>query len=302
MTKKKTAAAQLSRLAQEAGEEVNDRGKLPTHLPDEKAEKLRRNIGRIVMVPRQDIRLSENVRKYIPTETPEFQQLVDSVRQDGLLQNLIAELKVEDSGAYLNLISGQRRYLAAEIAKLEICPVRIVQYSDRGSKIAHGIAENVLRENLHCLDLAEAYAELLKEGWPEDQIAETFDRRRQTIMQHLRLAKYPEEAKALIRENRENFNSYDLLNKFVAHRWKTDDALVVALKNHLTAKTEPKVRAETTATIKEKGRELSRRSGYRIGVAGTQQIGKITIRWDNEVQRETLFRLLEKMPKVKQAK
>jgi hypothetical protein len=87
--------------------------------------------------------------------------------------------------------------------------------------------------NLHPLDLAEGFAELLKEGWSETEIAESFDRRRQTVMQLLRLARYPESAKSVIREHMEELTAYDLLNKFVAPRWKDEASLGEALKSHV---------------------------------------------------------------------
>lgn len=298
-TQKRSAAAQLTRLAKESAESKIQSRVLPPELPpnaSEKLEALFRNVGRIVMIPLSDLSLSENVRKYLPTDTPEFQQLVDSIKKDGVLQNLIADLKIEKNGKYkLDVVSGQRRFLAGEIAKTQSCPVRIMQYTDRASRVAHGIAENVLRDNLHCLDLAEGYAELLKEGWTEEQIAETFDRKRQTVMQHLRLARYPEEAKTIIRENMDEFTSYDLLNKFVAHKWKDTRALIAALKKHLAGRSTVKAKPKTDEELRRASKNLSIKSGYKINVTGTIKSGQIVIKWISEEQQKTLFLLLDQM-------
>jgi len=298
-SQKRSAAAQLTRLAKESAESKIQSRVLPPELPpnaDEKLEALFRNVGRIVMIPLSELSLSENVRKYLPTNTPEFQQLVDSVKKDGILQNLIADLKIEKSGKYkLDVVSGQRRYMAGEIAGTQSCPVRIMQYTDRASRIAHGIAENVLRDNLHCLDLAEGYAELLKESWTEEQIAETFDRKRQTVMQHLRLARYPEEAKSFIREHMDQFTSYDLLNKFVAHTWKDTRTLVTALKEHLKGRTAVKTKPKTDEVLRKAGKDLSIKSGYKINVTGTSKSGQIVIKWIGEERQKALFLLLKQM-------
>lgn len=301
-TQKRSAADQLTRLAKESAELKIQSRVLPPDLPPnagEKLEALHRNIGRIVMVPLSELSLNDNVRKYLPTDSPEFLQLVDSIKQDGILQNLIADLKIEKTGKFkLEVVSGQRRYLAGELAGAQACPVRIMRYSDRASRIAHGITENVLRDNLHCLDLADGYADLLKEGWTEEQIAETFDRKRQTVMQHLRLARYPDEAKKIIRENMDQFTSYDLLNKFVAHKWKDTRALVAALKEHLTGRKKLRDKPKTDEALRKTGKALSEKSGYRINVSGTSKSGQILIRWISEEQQKKLFKLLENMPAV----
>ena len=296
---KRTAAAQLSRLAKESAEsKIQSRVSPPPVVPQasDKLEALMRNVGRIVMVPLGELSLSENVRRYLPTDTPEFQQLVDSVRKDGVQQNLVADLRVEEDGRYsLEIVSGQRRYLAGEMAGARSCPVKIMRYTDRASRVAQGIAENVLRDNLHCLDLAEGYAELLKEGWTEEQIAETFDRKRQTIMQHLRLARYPEEAKQIIRGQMDRFTSYDLLNKFVAHKWPDPETLVAALNQHLVGRSAAKSKPKTDDELRRAGQALSAKSGYQISATGTQSSGQVVIKWTDEEQQRALFLLLEQI-------
>lgn len=299
---KHTAAAQLSRLAQGAAQATLESRAAAVPARQSQAEKLDallRNVGRIVVLPLSELTLGDNVRRYVPTDTPEFAQLVDSIRRDGILQNLVADLKMGKEGRYqLHVVSGQRRFLAGEAAGVKSCPVRIMQYSDRASKVAHGIAENVLRDSLHCLDLAEGYAELLKEGWTEAQIAETFDRKRQTVMQHLRLARYPEAAKRLIRQHMDQFTSYDLLNKFVAHKWEDAESLLAALQSHLAGKRQAVGRGKTDDDLRRAGRELGRRTGYRVSASGTPAAGQVTIKWRNEAEQRALFRLLGQLRKV----
>lgn len=173
-----------------------------------------------------------------------------------------------------------------------MCPVRIVQFTDQGSRIAQALSENILRDNLHCLDQAEAYAALLREGWTEDQIAETFDRRRQTVMQHLRLARYPEEAKQVIRDSHDSFSSFDLLNRFVAHRWPDTETLVTALRTHADKRDKKQERARTGDELRQLGRELNARTSYRVSVSGTNEAGQIAIRWFSREDQIELFKVL----------
>src|SRR6185436_5673911 len=129
----------------------------------------------------------------------------------------------------LVVIAGQRRVLAGRAAGVKQVAALILRLGGRGQRLAEGLAENLFREDLHCLDQAEAYAALIAEGWAEDQIAETFERRRRTILQFLRLARYPERAKTYIRKHKEVFTTYLLFNKFVAKSWKNETELMEKL-------------------------------------------------------------------------
>ena len=294
---KKSAASQLERLAKESEEAKNRVA--PINLPPgvtDKLEAYRRNIGKIVVLPLSELALGENVRKYVLTDTEDFKQLVASIEKGGINQNLVADLRIEEDGTpKLNIVAGQRRYLAGLEAGVKSCPVKIMQFTDRASRIAEGLSENLLRDNLHYLDQAEGYFELLREGWTESQIAETFDRKRQTIMQLLRLARFPDEAKKIIRQNMAEFTSFDLLNKFVARSWKDTPSLVAALKAHLANRANVKNRPKTDERLRTIGKNLSAKSGYRISVSGTSGTGQVTIKWSDERQQKALFELLQQI-------
>jgi hypothetical protein len=64
-------------------------------------------------------------------------------------------------------------------------------------------------------------------------------------VQLLRLSRYPESAKSVIRERMEEFTAYDLLNRFVTRHWKDEASLGEALKSHVDWRTAPNVRVYT---------------------------------------------------------
>src|SRR5262249_12495960 len=146
--------------------------------------------------------------------------------------------------------AGQRRVLAGKKAGIKQGAALVLRMSGRGERLVEGLVENLLREDLHCLDQAEAYAALIEEGWTEEEIAEKFERRRRTIVEVLRLARSPKRAKALIRAHGEPFTAYLLFNKFVAKKWKNDDELFRALKETVNGrKAEPKPQPPVTPTL-----------------------------------------------------
>src|SRR5262249_23288705 len=143
-------------------------------------------------------------------------------------------------------------------------------------------------------DQAEAYAALVEEGWTQEEIAEKFERRRRTILQFLRLARYPQKAKDLIRTNREVFTTNLLFNKFIAKNWKSEGELMQALKEVLNGnKQKPQVSAKTTAKLDRLVKSVNRYNGLACHVTGSDEIGKITITYKSKTALEKVISLFE---------
>lgn len=150
--------------------------------------------------------------------------------------------------------------------------------SGRGERLVEGLAENLLREDLHCLDHADAYTAFIEEGWTEDDISGKFERRHRTILKFLRLAHYPQKAKGLIRANREVFTTNLLFYKFVAKNWKTESELLQALREAMNGKTpNPQPLAKMTANLNRLVNSVNRYNELNCKVNGSDETGKITI-------------------------
>src|SRR5207249_6369477 len=92
-----------------------------------------------------------------------LQELIDSIRQHGIIQPLI----VRQVGARLELISGERRWRAAQEAGLTQVPVIIRSASDP-EVLAISLNENLQRADLNPLEEAQGYARLANElGMPQ---------------------------------------------------------------------------------------------------------------------------------------
>jgi ParB/RepB/Spo0J family partition protein len=257
---------------------------------------LRRNLNRVVMVPLDLLVIEENVRQAVDDQSPEFASLVDSVRENGIRQNIIVDLQDADEAHYrLVVVAGQRRVLAGKQAGLRQVAALILRMGGRSERLLEGLAENLLREDLHCLDQAEAYAALIEEGWTQEQIAEKFDRRQRTILKFLRLARYPQKARDFIRANRELFTTSLLLNHFVARNWKSENELLRSLREaagQRSTSARPS-RARVTPSQQRLIRSVSRYNGLSCQVSGADEAGKITITYKSKTALEKIIRLFE---------
>lgn len=86
-----------------------------------------------------------------------LQELSESIKSDGLLQPIVV---TEDLDGYI-IIAGERRFRASRLAKLKTIRA-VVQNSDEQRMRKFALIENIQREDLNSLELANAYEELLK--------------------------------------------------------------------------------------------------------------------------------------------
>lgn len=191
-------------------------------------------IGKTVTVPIDLIAIEDNVRKQVDTTTPKFQELVESIKRDGLLQNLIVDVRNGPAGTYLSCVSGQRRLLAAKTAGLEKAVCLLKQY-DGGDRVSIGLTENLVRQDLHCIDVAEGYAELQRNGWTEEQIADRFERGQRTVHRYLLIAAWPDVVKQQIRKYPDIFTTRVIFNNFVSRGFANHQELSEAVEAKIAA-------------------------------------------------------------------
>lgn len=113
-----------------------------------------------------------------------LKELASSIKDKGILQPIVA--RKHASGA-LEIISGERRWRAAQMAGLQEVPVIIRTVDDQDS-LELAIIENIQREDLNPVDEAEAYQRLAQEfKLTQQQIAEKVGKERATVANALRL-------------------------------------------------------------------------------------------------------------------
>jgi len=129
----------------------------------------------------------------------QLQDLADSIRAQGIVQPIIAQALPEGR---FEIIAGERRFRAAQLAGLEQVPV-IVRILEHDQAIAIALIENLQREDLNALEQANALQRLIEEcGMTHQQVAEAVGKSRAAVGNLLRILSLPFEIQQMI-QNRE---------------------------------------------------------------------------------------------------
>jgi ParB family chromosome partitioning protein len=128
----------------------------------------------------------------------ELGDLVESVREKGVLQPVI----VRPTNAGFELVAGERRLRAAQAAGVDAVPAIVKKFSDRESLEA-ALVENVQREDLNAIELAEAFHRLSAEfSLSHEEIARRVGKDRATVANTVRLLKLPADVKQAVVDGR----------------------------------------------------------------------------------------------------
>lgn len=122
-------------------------------------------------------------------------ELSESIKTHGLLQPIVVK---ETLDGYV-LIAGERRLRASKLAKFKTIKAIIVTVSDEQMR-QHALIENIQRDELNAIDLAQAYQELIEiHELTHDQLSHTVHKSRAQITNTLRLLQLSDKArKALV--------------------------------------------------------------------------------------------------------
>lgn len=115
-------------------------------------------------------------------------ELANSIKANGILQPIVARKKANGS---LEIVAGERRWRAAQLAGLHEVPVLLRNFDDRQA-LEMAIIENVQREDLNPIEEAEGYSRLLIDfNLSQQAVAEKVGKERATIANAVRLLQLP---------------------------------------------------------------------------------------------------------------
>lgn len=124
-----------------------------------------------------------------------LQELADSIKAQGVMQPIVARSIGENS---YEIVAGERRWRAAQMAGLDSIPAIIRQIND-DTAMAMALIENIQREDLNPMEQATAMHRFVEEfGLTHQQIAEAVGKARATVSNLLRLMALPREVKTLL--------------------------------------------------------------------------------------------------------
>ncbi len=175
-----------------------------------------------------------------------LQELADSIKAQGIMQPIIVRLLADDR---YEIIAGERRWRAAQMAGLETIPAIIREIND-DTAIAMALIENIQREDLNPMEQATAMHRFIEEfALTHQQIAEAVGKARATVTNLLRLMSLPREVKTLLEHgDLEMGHARALLS--LPEQQQIDSARLVVAKGLSVRQTEALVRSLLAANEK----------------------------------------------------
>ena len=151
--------------------------------------------GRVMFLPARAIRPNPAQPRKIFREEA-LGELADSIRQHGILQ----PLSVRRVGGGYELIAGERRLRAAQIAGLSEIPCIVMNMDDRESGMA-AMVENLQRQDLDFVEEAQGISKLMEQwNMSQEQAARLLGKSQSAIANKLRLLRHPPRVLQMLRE------------------------------------------------------------------------------------------------------
>src|ERR1043165_908594 len=130
-----------------------------------------------------------------------LQELAQSIRASGIIQPLL----VRRRGGFFELVAGERRWRAAQLAGLPRVPAIVRDIQDE-NLLELALIENIQRQELNAIEEANAYKRLIESlGLTQEEVAQRVGRDRTFITNYLRILKLPSEIQNLLEQEKLTF-------------------------------------------------------------------------------------------------
>lgn len=122
-------------------------------------------------------------------------ELSESIKEQGIIQPILVRKKSEDK---YEIVAGERRWRAAQLAKIHEVPVIVLNIDDKKS-LEFAILENIQRSDLNGIEEALGYDNLVRKfAYSQETLSKILGKSRSHIANTLRLVGLPEEIKKMI--------------------------------------------------------------------------------------------------------
>lgn len=238
----------------------------------------------------------------------DLESLADSIRQKGVIQPLIVRRK--PGRDIYEIVAGERRWRAAQLAQLHEVPVIVRDLSD-SEVLEVAIIENIQRADLNAIEEALGFRQLMTRfGHTQEKLAEALSKSRSHVANLLRLLTLPTEVQDMLRDGALSAGHARAL---IGSPNAVDLARQIAAKGLSVRETERLVKAQsaakppsaTSAKALEKDADTraleadlsaNLRMTVRIEHASGGEAGQLTIKYDNLDHLDILCRLLSRLP------
>lgn len=230
--------------------------------------------------------------------------LTASIAEKGIIQPLIVRKKASKNGEY-EIVAGERRWRAAQRAKLHEVPVIIRDFTDV-EVLEVAIIENIQRSDLNAIDEAAGYKQLMEKfGRTQEEMGKALSKSRSHIANSVRLLTLPDAVQTLLQDGKLSAGHARTL---VGHP-DADSLAVQIVKNGLSVRDAEKLSKASKSTPKKTKRaqtvskdadtvqiekELTAQLGMKVSINHTEgkENGQVTLSYRDLEQLDDLLRLL----------
>ena len=230
-------------------------------------------------------------------------ELASSIKERGIIQPLIVRPDPSDAGMF-QIVAGERRWRAAQIAQLHEVPALVRDYTDT-EVLEVAIIENIQRSDLNPIDEAAGYRQLMDRfGHTQEQLATVLGKSRSHIANLLRLLTLPDEVMAFLTDGRltagharalvGHDDAAELARRIIKGGLSVREAEKLARAGAAPRKTSAPAKAEKDADTVQIEQELAATLGMGVSIDHKpgQEGGTLTLRYRDLEQLDDLLRAL----------
>lgn len=228
-------------------------------------------------------------------DSQELQSLARSIRSNGIIQPLV----VRRVNEHYELIAGERRLRASVLAGLETVPVVVRDVTDK-EVLKLALIENIHRDDLNALEIAEGYHRLIEEfGLTHLDVASIFNKSRSAITNSLRLLNLSDAVKQALFDGKISEGHARSIASQTA--WDEQNQLLTAVLNQGLNVRETEAANQRLKPAKTKARltqlsqrleqlqlDLQHELNLPVSIKGTEKSGAITLKYKNETDLQRI--------------
>ena len=133
----------------------------------------------------------------------DLEDLSNSIRSKGILSPILVTQSNDKNDSSYDLIAGERRWRAAQMAKIHEVPCIVVNDVDANSASVMSLIENIQRKDLNAIEEAQGLNELINQhNYTQESAGKIVGKSRVYVTNSLRLLKLPEKILSLIKDNK----------------------------------------------------------------------------------------------------
>lgn len=226
-----------------------------------------------------------------------IEELAQSIRENGIIQPLLVRTDPDDNDAF-EIIAGERRWRAAQMAKVHEIPV-VVRDMDDQEALEIGLVENLQRQDLSPLDEAQGYQRLIDEfSHTQEVLAKTVGKSRSHVANTMRLLSLPDPVKTMLdSEELSAGHARALLNAPDSHdaarevvkkglNVRQTERLVKKLQRGKEPSSKPQKKDVDTLALE---RDLSNLLGLKVAIKFKGEGGSLTVNYNSVEQLDDIL-------------